>query len=140
MLDRRLHDGPAFGFLNLMTPVQVGEELSRMGTGWIPTQKTNIWGTQAVCFQRDKAFGLLEFIRRRQDDPTCISYDLMTLAYYAKFPQLPCCYQFRRCASTWAGGKRPSPSPSVWPVRSTGCRSAVASVSIRSTGRRRASR
>lgn len=91
-LDRRLREGPAFGFLNLLTPVQVGVELSCFGTGWIPTQKTNIWGTQAVCFSRHLAFGLLEHFRRNHDDPRSISYDLMTLQYYARFPEAPCCY------------------------------------------------
>jgi hypothetical protein len=91
-LDRQLRRRERYGFLNLLTPVQVAHVLGQTGPGWIATRRTDIWGTQAVCFSRESAIELVAYLRRNADDPRAISYDLQMLKFYHAHAQWPCSY------------------------------------------------
>ena len=80
-----------FGYFSLYTPVREADRLAKDKSGWVPLGKTNVWGTQAVCFHRESLKGLVEHGTLLLAEGRALTYDLI-MAEYFRSRSVPCFY------------------------------------------------
>lgn len=92
-VDQVIEGNHPYGFLGLCTQNKEADRLGMLGPGWVAMKFTDVWGTQAVCFNRSTVARMLPWARKRRRQPRSICYDYLMQEYYRQHaPSHPCYY------------------------------------------------
>ena len=91
-LQKALSEIGEFGYLSLYTPVREANRLGLRGRGWVPLGRTDVWGTQAICFNRKHLSGFIAAGQHLLSHPRAVTYDLIMAQYFRSAVQRPCYY------------------------------------------------